>query len=325
MVDRPELAGRGLLARVLWSLPPNLAGTRSWEVPAASDAVKEAYRGLIANLATEVGVSSQPITLTLSDAAYKRLGEYYTDVEAMLHRDGDLAGGGLLQFWGGKLVGAAVRIAGCLHAAGGPTSLDQRIEEATIASAINLAEYFRTHAMAALTPANDERVRDCRTVLDRLIAKNLYTFTIRELQRKLPRGMQKAERIADLVKYLIGLGFVRLHLSEVGYELHPRTAEFLTPADSADSADTECTSAGQRVVEAVSRGADSADRSSEIVSTVSRGADARRKALTRGNGARVSTVGTVSRGKGAGRICPDCTEPYDSLGHQIHCEGLAAR
>lgn len=269
MVERPDFAGRGLLARVLWTLPPDLVGTRTWEATEVPGAVRAAYRALITKLAVEMAKREDTVTLELTEGAYKRLGDFYTDVERLLSPAGELSKG-LCRPWGGKLVGAVVRVAGCLHAAG-PDASAGEIKEHTIVSAIALGEYFRKHATAALSPADDERTVDSREVLGVLIAKGMESFTVRELHRRVPRRLQKSEYLVTLLTYLDGLGFVRARISG-GYQLHPAAAKYLTSADSADSADTSDVCAGQVARDApsttVSTPADSAD-SQALVSAVS--------------------------------------------------------
>lgn len=71
LLDREDFAGRGLLARVLWSLVPDVVGTRGWEAPEAPPAHKAAYRTLIVDLAVRTHGLDSPVELTLSRPAYK--------------------------------------------------------------------------------------------------------------------------------------------------------------------------------------------------------------------------------------------------------------
>lgn len=279
MVERPDFAGRGLLARVLWSLPPDLVGTRKWEAAEAPARVRGRYRNLVSDLAVKMALRETVVTLELTEGAYKRLGEYYIEVERRLSAAGDLSRG-LCRPWGGKLVGAVVRIAGCLHMTGGLDALDRKISESTVEQALALGEYFRHHATAALAPADDERTAGAREIVGVLITKKMLTFTVRELQRRVRRPLQKAEELVRLLTYLESLGFVRTRISG-GYELHPNAEAFLTTADSADSADTERIEAGQARFASpegpVSNPADTADND-RSVSAVSAATLTRRNA-----------------------------------------------
>lgn len=302
LVERDDFAGRGLLARVLWSVPCDNAGYRRVrDVPAVPEDVAEAYRALLVDLAVRMAEAKQAMVLKLDATATEVLYDYADQVERSLRPTGDLGQNRLTREWGGKLVGATARIAGCLHAAGG--NLDESISAHTMRAAVEMGEYFRAHAIAALGTTEDKRAGAGRTVLEVAIRREMATFSMRELMRRVPRALQNADQLLKVLDYLAQLGWVRS--AGKGWELHPRTAQLLEGADSADSADSSAVSAGhgsQRVArESVSSSADTADSSGhrgESVSTVSTTADTPTRstetAVSSGNADGVSTVSTVS-------------------------------
>ncbi|HEX5543259.1 MAG TPA: YfjI family protein [Micromonospora sp.] len=281
MVDRGDYAGRGLLARPLWALPADNTGYRRVrDVGPVPDALTATYQALVVDLAKWAGAAKDTLPLKLDDEATEELLNYGERVERQLRPDGDLGEHELTRGWGGKLVGAVARIAGCLHAARGVATLDETISGETMRAAVTLGEYYRAHAVLALTPSDDRRTAAARVILGRLCDKGMGTFTVRELQRRVPRALQKADVLARLLDYLCDLDWVRPAGDGKGWQLHPRATECLKAADTADTADSPNETAGQRTCaptpKGVSTTADTADTpvgADESVSGVSGTAD----------------------------------------------------
>lgn len=314
MLTKENFAGRGLLARVLWSLPPNLAGTRTWEVEPVSAAAQDGYTALVENLAYSMAMREETVTLRLSVEAYDMFGVFFTEVESALAPGGELAGG-LIGFWMGKLLGATVRIAGVLHAAAGESALGSPIPGATMRDAIEIARYFCAHAVEALGSQEDTRNTAARTLCEWLVKEGKATFTVREIQRNGPRPLRKkgAEQIAATLTHLAGLGYVRPGDGK-GWELHPDAAKYLTLATAATAATAATPSLGGR--ESAGQGAALTVASSgdtwrqvatrgdtfsddgpcrQLSPTVANSGDTSDSAVTWENGEPVATVATVAR------------------------------
>jgi hypothetical protein len=246
MVDRDDFAGRGLLARVMWSVPADNAGYRKVrDVDPVPDAVAAAYRTLIVDLAVWAGSRRDRLVLKLDDQATEELLTYAERVEKLLRPRGALGEYRLTREWGGKLVGAVARIAGCLHAARGVESLDEPISGGTMRAAVQLGDYYQAHAVLALAPGNDKQTEDARALLGWLVDKGRTTFTVRELCRVAPRAMRTADVLNKLLSYLGDLGWVRRAADVTGYELHPDAARHLHRGDSGDTGDNTEETAGQ--------------------------------------------------------------------------------
>lgn len=258
LVSRDEYAGRGLLARPLWVLVPDVVGTRRWEAPTMPEATRDAYRRLIVDLATAAHSRSDVVTLTPSRDAYEIIGELYGRVESLLGSDSDM-GAGLIRSWGGKLVGATVRIAGCLHAARWPTLLDSdstapmEIEAETMRSAVRIGEYLQAHAMVALADVEDEASRDARVLLEYLAGRDRAPFRIRDVQRGGPKALRRAGRLVPVIDRLIDLGWIRSVGSGSDYILHPNAGDILDRMRRATGA-TGATPGGDRCVSAAQAG-----------------------------------------------------------------------
>ncbi|WP_306371624.1 YfjI family protein [Nocardiopsis sp. CC223A] len=143
----PGGRGRGMLARILYSVPPSNVGYRSIGTRAPMDAqVRQTYHHHLHQLFTWARQHSAPTSLTLTDQARGRVVHLHDDViEPQLRPDGRL---GRIGDWGGKLLGAIVRIAGLLHLAHHREQADQRpIEARTLRAAEELGQYYAEHAL----------------------------------------------------------------------------------------------------------------------------------------------------------------------------------
>jgi replicative DNA helicase len=186
LADKPGFRGRGLIARFLYALPPNLMGRRRAGTPAVSDAIVQAYRRcLLGLLETEPNADGRPTCLSLSDAAAQTRLTFERRLEPRLGTGGDL---GHMGDWAGKAVGAAVRIAGVLHAVQCVQSRKPTggaIEGQTMQAAVALVEgYYLPHAEAALAEMGvDPEIDKARRVLARLLSAGMSEFTVRELHQ----------------------------------------------------------------------------------------------------------------------------------------------
>ena len=84
--------------------------------------------------------------------------------------------------WGGKLVGAMLRIAALFHASEESHPAEIPMPAAQVQSAIEIAEFFDSHAMAAYqTMGADESHEDAKYLWRRIENMNREQFTRREL------------------------------------------------------------------------------------------------------------------------------------------------
>lgn len=169
MAAKPSFKDRGLLARVLYSLPPDVVGHRQnarTAIPATtSDAYLRGMSGLIARMARSEGRA----VWTLSDAAYKIFHEREQQIEPKLARGGEYGGSDGMREWASKFTGHVLKLAGLLHAAEHASHGDtpNRISEETMQNALRLIDYFLAHAEATFGLMRaDPRTEDARAVLD---------------------------------------------------------------------------------------------------------------------------------------------------------------
>jgi hypothetical protein len=210
LAANPAFRGRGLLARFLYSAPQSWIGRRLIAPPPVSDAVRNAYSGIVKAMAD---IQDEKITLHLAIEAAATLEAWEAEIEAMLADGGQME---IMRDWGAKLAGATVRLAAVLHCVEyGPTG---EIDLPTLSGAIEIARYLVPHAEAVLSMmqaqdgAGDE---DARYVLRWIERHGRREFTKSEAQHQGKRRFLKAEDIDPALAELTRRGYIRLVPAEL--------------------------------------------------------------------------------------------------------------
>ena len=254
----PGFRGRGLLARILYSLPPNLVGHRKVGTPAVPEDVREIYESNVRTLLLTFAEWTDPAVLTLTPEAAALILAAEQAIEPRLDPDaGDLAG---IVDWASKQIGATVRIAGLLHVASHlADGWAKPIGEDTMRNAIRITDYYTCHALAAFDHMGvDPALADAR-VLHRWIKINRpERFTKREIFTGVSRS--RFPKVGDLdppLELLEQHGYIRrmAEPERTGpgrrpsptYLVHPRlaaeTAQYAKQAAQHCSADTALSAA----------------------------------------------------------------------------------
>jgi replicative DNA helicase len=258
----PGFRGRGLLARILYSLPENLVGSRRIGTAAVAEDVQDTYGAKVRALVLTFAEWTDPAVLTLTpEAAELELAAERT-LEPRLHPEtGDLAG---IVDWASKQVGATIRIAGLLHLASHLADGWQRpIGEDTMRDAIRIMDYYCHHALAAFDQMGVDPVLADARVLHRWIEVNRpERFTKREIFTGVSRA--RFLKVGDLdppLDLLEQHGYIRREPTPVdrtgpgrppspGYLVHPNlaaeTAESAQRPAEPRSADTAVSAAPNR-------------------------------------------------------------------------------
>jgi replicative DNA helicase len=191
----PGFRGRGLLARILYSIPPNTVGTRKIRTDPIPDDVRDGYTAGVRALVLTLAEWTDPAVLMLTPDAAELLLTTAEDLEPRLGPDGDL---GHIADWASKLIGATARIAGLLHlAANLHDGWGKPITAETMAAAVRAAGYFTAHALAAFDGMGVEpAVEDARAVLAWLERTRPERFTRREAHMGLSRS--RFPKVGDL-------------------------------------------------------------------------------------------------------------------------------
>lgn len=247
LADQPGFRDRGVLARILYSLPDNTVGRRKIDpdpVPEPVDArYSDTLRALVLSLADNDHITANgPYRLTLHPDALAVLTALLEWLEPRLDpQGGQLAG---VTDWASKLAGAVVRIAALLHLGDRiRTGYDHPISADTMAAAEQLGRYYLAHALAVfdLMGRTDPDLDDARHVLDWITRTQRDHFTRRDLFNAI-RG-QRFAKVTDLnpaLDLLAEHGHIRERPSttagkggrpSVAYDVHPTTHH---PAANAD-------------------------------------------------------------------------------------------
>lgn len=251
LVRKQGFHGRGLLGRLLYSIPINLLGHRKIGAPPLPESVKEAYKQGMRRLLElpfdqdEKG-RIKSFLLRFSKEASSRLREFEAWVEPRLAEFGNL---GHMTDWAGKLVGAVVRICGLLHLAEHSESdapWNVHISRETVERAIRIGEYLIPHARAAYACMGaDPAIEDAKRVLAWVQREGLRSFSKRQLFQALRGYFKRVSQLEPPLLVLQEHSYIRLQASEARpgagrkpspvYEVNPLL--LASGQDSEDSGD----------------------------------------------------------------------------------------
>ena len=172
------LGGRGLLARILYSLPPNTVGMRKIRTDPIPEHIRAAYEENLRALVLTLAEWEDPAVPMLTPEAAEQLLTAAEVLEPRLGPDGDL---GHVADWASKLIGAEARIAGLLHlAANLRDGWGKPVSAATMEAAVRAGGHFIAHALAAFDGMGaDPLLEDARHALTWIARNQEKTFTKR--------------------------------------------------------------------------------------------------------------------------------------------------
>lgn len=230
----PEFREQGLLARILYSVPESKLGYRNSRPDPMPPTVRDLYGSTIKALTLSLDALDEPRTLTFSPEAGEGVIRLLEAVEPRFRPDGDLA---YMTDWGGKFVGAVVRIAGLLHMAEhARDGWDKPVSLATFEAAAELGEYYTQHAKAAYDAIGaDPAIAGARAILRWLRTTRATPVTTRDLQRGIRDKFAKVDQLIEPLAVLESRGWIRLRPSArpgprggqpkaLSYDVHPDIA-----------------------------------------------------------------------------------------------------
>lgn len=202
VVGNRNFDGRGLLSRILFSIPESRIGSRLFESAPIPESLKNRYCKLIRKLL--IVENEKAVPLKLSSDVKAELKRFFDEIEKRL--TGDLYE---LRAFSGKVVGLTVRIAGNLHCVKHSDSpASQLIEVDTIRSAIEIARYALNHASIAMAVSRDSFVETCTYIVRRIKEHGkVEALTKRDLLR-LCRRFNTEDKISPFLEKLVEYGFL---------------------------------------------------------------------------------------------------------------------
>jgi putative DNA primase/helicase len=219
---KKELAGRGALARCLFSFSEDTDAADEFDTPDLDEQALASYRRLISDLLTlsasrDLDDDGQPIPhmIGLDDEARVLFTDFYREVQKERRAEGD----GLFAEWLAKLHGATLRIAGVLHMAEhGKPGAELSISSETMQGAIDLARYFSAHAQAALARIREDEATEGALRILGWVKRNAGQVaeltdkqggvSLRDLRRQL-RSFESEPDLAAALCMLASRGYAR--------------------------------------------------------------------------------------------------------------------
>ena len=183
----PGFRGRGLLARILYSLPENTVGRRNVGAPAVPAPVDKTYTSRLTRLVLLLADHVDPLRLRLSGEANRQMLDLERRLEPRLAPHADLAH---MVDWASKLNGAIARLAGLLYVAEVlPIGWGQPVPGRYLDAAARLGHYFLGHALAVFDQMGaDPTIDDANAVLDWISRTGAERFTCRDAFTGLSRA-----------------------------------------------------------------------------------------------------------------------------------------
>ncbi|NMH97983.1 DUF3987 domain-containing protein [Pseudonocardia sp. K10HN5] len=205
----PGFRGRGLLARILYSLPENTVGRRQVGAPAVPGPIDKTYTSRLTRLVLLLADDNEPHRLRLSRDADRQILELERRLEPRLAPHADLAH---ITDWASKLNGAVARLAGLLFLAEVlPTGWGEPVPARHVDAAARLGHYFLGNALAVFDQMGaDPTVGDALAVLEWISRVRPQSFSRRDAFTALSRS--RFRKIADLdpvLQLLDDHGFIR--------------------------------------------------------------------------------------------------------------------
>ena len=209
LADKPELAGRGLTARFMYSVPPDVLGHRDMSLrPVADPGVRRRYETTLLDLGRRMLSWDLPAVLTVAPDGAQHYTDWRQGLEARRVRSGDLRP---MAEWTGKLEASVLRVAAILHIASG-SDVAAPVTAGTIAQAISVGEYWLAHAkfvhdMWGTSPA----IADARFILEWAAgrADDDPRFTVRDLYKSNRARFKTADATLGGLLMLAERGWVR--------------------------------------------------------------------------------------------------------------------
>ena len=251
LADTKGFKGRGLLARFLYSMPLSKVGYRKTTPPLMQNQVTMAYHRQMTNLLTTLR-DAEPKTLTLTSDAYQVWLAFYSWCEKQLRDGGELAS---IPEWGGKLHGAAGRIAGLVHLtqhANKPEPWGIPVNDDTMKAAVDIGRYLILHAQAAHDMmGTDPDLEAAKHLLGWISRNGCKRFTKREAHKANEGRFRRVVQVEAALSVLEERGMVRMRRGPktdgVGrppspfYEVNPAVLKSVQdiskPADKIDTID----------------------------------------------------------------------------------------
>lgn len=207
--SKQGFAERGLLSRILFSIPQSPLGERKLNPEPVPEPVRRGYHEIVIRLISTLGLPDgrAPVRVVLTEEAQGLLLAYRSEIEPQLANASETQA---LIAWLSKLPGAVVRIAGLLHASQSP-DLSQPITAKNMGDAITIGKYLGVHAVAVFDAMGAvEEVRDARVIMDWIAKDGCKFVSVPQIRVSLRSRLKNRGRVQSAIDVLVEHGFLRL-------------------------------------------------------------------------------------------------------------------
>ena len=203
--DHPELAGKGLTARFMYSVPVDMVGKRDMSLDYDSDeSIIDEYTRRLNRMLDGYGQGEQVLTSIVMEPEARAL---FTDLRQRLE-DQRIVDGRLkpLAEWTTKLESSVVRVAGLFALSEGKHSVDAD----SMRRALLIGDYWLAHAFVVHDLwGTNEALRGANLVMDWMRQKETDTFSVRDLHRAMNRRFVNVEDTKPVLEILTERGWIR--------------------------------------------------------------------------------------------------------------------
>lgn len=203
LAAKDEFKGRGLTARMMYSVPTDFVGYRDLlTVPTSNPALRHHYdQRMMAMLRPPV--PAVPDLITLGPAARTLFMGWRQSLENRRRPDGDLRP---MAEWSTKLESSVIRVAGLLALCDDTTT----ISETAMNRAIAIGTYWLQHAKVVHDMWQvDPRIAAARKIVDWLALLGEDEFSVRDLYSALRRTFPSADDTREPLALLTERGWIR--------------------------------------------------------------------------------------------------------------------
>ena len=204
LMDNATFRGRGLCGRFLYAMCKSKVGRRNVSPDPVPDSVRMEYRDFVRRILLP-STQGKGI-IRLSPEADSLRCEYQAYVEKKLGDEWDT-----MRDWGGKIVGAMVRIAALMHCAevmGDPT--ETPISAEVMYAAVCIAEYLGAHAAAAYQVMGaDSSYEDARYLWRRVESAGVGEISKRDLFNICKGKFRTVAEMNPAIETLVDMGYIR--------------------------------------------------------------------------------------------------------------------